>query len=310
MNLDIISSNKSFGGWHKQYRHRSNVLGCEMRFAIYLPPQALTGQKVPCSTGSPVSPAPTRTSCRRRGPAYRRRARHRPPVAPDTSPAAKGWRTIPVMTSAWGRVSTSTPPRPWRDHYQMYDYVTRSCPSSSRPTSRSRRSAPSAATPWGPRRPHRRPARTRRSLPLGVGLQPHQPPPSRCPCQRPSAPTSATTPAVAGVGCLPAAARHHDSPPLPTLVDVGWTTLPGGAARHRHPGRSGCHPGVALTLNRHIPATTTATTSWRASSRRTCATPTTWANRPGDCRGRPSGAAIHKETKDASSPWLAMPDQF
>ena len=47
MNLDIISSNKSFGGWHKQYRHRSNVLGCEMRFAIYLPPQALTGQKVP-----------------------------------------------------------------------------------------------------------------------------------------------------------------------------------------------------------------------------------------------------------------------
>mgnify|MGYP006149675793 CR=1 FL=1 len=47
MNLDIISSNKSFGGWHKQYRHRSTVLDCEMRFAIYLPPQALTGQKVP-----------------------------------------------------------------------------------------------------------------------------------------------------------------------------------------------------------------------------------------------------------------------
>ena len=47
MNLEIISSNKSFGGWHKRYRHHASVLGCEMNFAIYLPPQALTGQKVP-----------------------------------------------------------------------------------------------------------------------------------------------------------------------------------------------------------------------------------------------------------------------
>lgn len=47
MNLEIISSNKSFGGWHKRYRHHASVLGCEMNFAIYLPPQALTGHKVP-----------------------------------------------------------------------------------------------------------------------------------------------------------------------------------------------------------------------------------------------------------------------
>ena len=60
MNLEIISSNKSFGGWHKRYRHpasglgwhkryrhNASALGCEMNFAIYLPPQALTGQKVP-----------------------------------------------------------------------------------------------------------------------------------------------------------------------------------------------------------------------------------------------------------------------
>ncbi|MGL4714069.1 MAG: alpha/beta hydrolase-fold protein, partial [Shewanella sp.] len=42
MTLENISSNKSFGGWHKQYRHQSQALSCEMRFAIYLPPEALS----------------------------------------------------------------------------------------------------------------------------------------------------------------------------------------------------------------------------------------------------------------------------
>ena len=44
--LKNISQNRSFGGWHKQYSHASTVLGCDMRFAIYLPPQAAT-QSVP-----------------------------------------------------------------------------------------------------------------------------------------------------------------------------------------------------------------------------------------------------------------------
>ena len=40
MSLENISCQKSFGGWHKRYRHRSDVLGCDMVFAVYLPPQA------------------------------------------------------------------------------------------------------------------------------------------------------------------------------------------------------------------------------------------------------------------------------
>lgn len=47
MSIENLSSNKSFGGWHKQYRHQSSTLNCSMRFAIYLPPQASTGDKVP-----------------------------------------------------------------------------------------------------------------------------------------------------------------------------------------------------------------------------------------------------------------------
>ena len=47
MSIENLSSNKSFGGWHKQYSHGSNTLNCSMRFAIFLPPQASTGAKVP-----------------------------------------------------------------------------------------------------------------------------------------------------------------------------------------------------------------------------------------------------------------------
>ncbi|HBS18627.1 MAG TPA: S-formylglutathione hydrolase, partial [Halomonas sp.] len=47
MTLENLSSNKSFGGWHKQYSHPSESLGCTMRFAVYLPPQVANGQKVP-----------------------------------------------------------------------------------------------------------------------------------------------------------------------------------------------------------------------------------------------------------------------
>src|SRR3990167_7160534 len=47
MTLENISCQKSFGGWHKRYRHRSQVLGCDMQFAVYLPPQAEQGAKLP-----------------------------------------------------------------------------------------------------------------------------------------------------------------------------------------------------------------------------------------------------------------------
>ena len=47
MNLENISCQKSFGGWHKRYRHRSRTLNCDMTFAVYLPPQIELGEKLP-----------------------------------------------------------------------------------------------------------------------------------------------------------------------------------------------------------------------------------------------------------------------
>uniref|UniRef100_UPI001F07F684 alpha/beta hydrolase-fold protein n=1 Tax=Pseudomonas viridiflava TaxID=33069 RepID=UPI001F07F684 len=47
MSLENTSCQKSFGGWHKRYKHHSQVLGCDMVFAVYLPPQAEQGGKLP-----------------------------------------------------------------------------------------------------------------------------------------------------------------------------------------------------------------------------------------------------------------------
>ena len=38
--IELVSATKSFGGWLKRYKHRSQVLNCERSFAIYLPAAA------------------------------------------------------------------------------------------------------------------------------------------------------------------------------------------------------------------------------------------------------------------------------
>ena len=37
---ELIDSHLCFGGEQQRYRHRSEVLGCEMVYSVYLPPQA------------------------------------------------------------------------------------------------------------------------------------------------------------------------------------------------------------------------------------------------------------------------------
>ena len=48
--LELLSEHGSFGGVQRFYKHASSEIGLPMRFALYLPPQALAGQKVPLLT--------------------------------------------------------------------------------------------------------------------------------------------------------------------------------------------------------------------------------------------------------------------
>ncbi|MGF1760379.1 S-formylglutathione hydrolase [Photobacterium sagamiensis] len=131
MILDNISANKSFGGWNKQYTHRSAVLNCEMRFAIFLPPQISKGQKVPvlywlsgltCTDENFMQKAGAQRIAAELGIAI---------VAPDTSPRGEGVADDPDAGYDFGLGAgfyVNATQAPWNRHYQMYDYVVNELP--------------------------------------------------------------------------------------------------------------------------------------------------------------------------------------
>lgn len=126
MYLENLSSQKSFGGWHKRYRHTSKALGCDMTFAVYLPPQAEHGHRLPvlywlsgltCTDENFMQKAGAQRLAAELGLIL---------VAPDTSP--RGEQVPDDPEGAWdfglgaGFYLNATQ-QPWARHYRMYDYV-------------------------------------------------------------------------------------------------------------------------------------------------------------------------------------------
>ncbi|WP_428476586.1 S-formylglutathione hydrolase [Photobacterium japonica] len=131
MTIDNVSWNKSFGGWHKQYTHHSATLGCDMRFAIYLPPQIAQGEKVPvlywlsgltCTDENFMQKAGAQRMAAELGIAI---------VAPDTSPRGEDVADDPDGAYDFGLGAgfyVNATQAPWNRHYRMYDYVVNELP--------------------------------------------------------------------------------------------------------------------------------------------------------------------------------------
>jgi len=129
MSIENLSSNKSFGGWNKQYDHHSESLNCTMRFAIYLPPQASNGVKVPvlywlsgltCSDENFIQKAGAQRIAAELGVAI---------VAPDTSPRGEGVADDDGYDLGKGAgFYVNATQAPWDTNYQMYDYVVNELP--------------------------------------------------------------------------------------------------------------------------------------------------------------------------------------
>ncbi|GLZ87045.1 S-formylglutathione hydrolase [Metapseudomonas resinovorans] len=131
MTLEIVSSNKSFGGWHKRYRHRSTSLNCEMVFAVYLPPQAEQGGKLPvlywlsgltCTDENFMQKAGAQRLASELGLII---------VAPDTSP--RGADVPGDPDNAWdfglgAGFYLNASQEPYARHYRMHDYVVHELP--------------------------------------------------------------------------------------------------------------------------------------------------------------------------------------
>lgn len=129
MSIENLSCNKSFGGWHKQYSHHSESLNCAMRFAIYLPPQVATGQKVPvlywlsgltCTDENFMQKAGAHRVAAELGIAI---------VAPDTSPRGEDVANDDGYDLGQGAgFYVNATESPWSSHYRMYDYILNELP--------------------------------------------------------------------------------------------------------------------------------------------------------------------------------------
>lgn len=123
--LELLSEHACFGGAQRFYRHASSAIGLPMRFSVYLPPQALAGERcaalvylagLTCTEETFAIKAGAQRVAAREGLIL---------IAPDTSPRGAG---VPGETDNWdfgvgaGFYLDATQ-APWRTHYRMESYV-------------------------------------------------------------------------------------------------------------------------------------------------------------------------------------------
>lgn len=129
MTLDVVSEHACFGGWMRFYSHESRECRADMRFSVFVPPQAEHG-KVPvlyylagltCTEETFMIKAGAQRVAAELGLML---------VAPDTSP-----RKVRISgdDASWdfglgAGFYVDATQAPWAQHYRMYSYVTRELP--------------------------------------------------------------------------------------------------------------------------------------------------------------------------------------
>lgn len=126
--MERIERHACFGGWQEVHRHRSKAVDGEMRFAIYLPPQAAEG-KVPvlywlsgltCTEQNFITKAGAQRYAAEHGLAI---------VACDTSPRGEQVANDDAYDLGQGAgFYVNATVSPWSQHYRMYDYVAHELP--------------------------------------------------------------------------------------------------------------------------------------------------------------------------------------
>lgn len=129
MGIERIEHRACFGGWQDVYRHGSDVLGCEMNVAVYLPPQAESGAKLPvlywlsgltCTEQNFITKAGAQRYAAEHGLIL---------VAPDTSPRGEDVADTDGYDLGKGAgFYVDAEALPWARHYRMHDYVANELP--------------------------------------------------------------------------------------------------------------------------------------------------------------------------------------
>lgn len=123
MTLERIEHRACCGGWQDVYRHHSKTLRCDMRFAVYLPPQATDGSLpvmywlsgLSCSEQNFITKAGAQRYAAEHGVVI---------VVPDTSPRGEGVADDEAYDLGHGAgFYVNATRQPWATHFHMYDYI-------------------------------------------------------------------------------------------------------------------------------------------------------------------------------------------
>ncbi|MGY3266360.1 S-formylglutathione hydrolase [Lysobacter sp. HA35] len=126
--MQRIESHACFGGVQTVWQHRSDALDCDMRVAVYLPPQA-SRQACPALYWLSGLTCTEQNFITKSG-AQRYAAEHGVIlVAPDTSPRGPGIPDAEGYDLGIGAgFYLDATEAPWDSHYRMHDYVVRELP--------------------------------------------------------------------------------------------------------------------------------------------------------------------------------------
>lgn len=126
--IETLEEHKCFGGTLGYYKHAATTTQCDMRFTVFMPPQAKT-QKVPvlyylsgltCTEDNFTSKAGAYGIAAELGIAI---------IAPDTSPRGEDVPDDPHWDFGQGAgFYLDATQSPWDKHYNMYSYITAELP--------------------------------------------------------------------------------------------------------------------------------------------------------------------------------------
>jgi S-formylglutathione hydrolase len=131
MTLEVVSENLAHGGRQLVVKHASSATSTDMTFAIFLPPQAAQGGKLPvvwylsgltCTHANVTEKGEYRAACAEHGLIF---------VAPDTSPRGEGVPDDAAGAYDFGLGAgfyVDATEEPFARNYRMWTYVTEELP--------------------------------------------------------------------------------------------------------------------------------------------------------------------------------------
>lgn len=126
--METVSENRAFGGTQGVYKHKSEACGCDMTFAVYMPPQAKDGpvpvlwylSGLTCTHENAMTKAGAQEYAAREGIAL---------VFPDTSPRGENIANDDAYDLGQGAgFYVDATEKPWAPHYKMWTYITDELP--------------------------------------------------------------------------------------------------------------------------------------------------------------------------------------